>query len=338
MNLKALVIFLIAIYTVSCGSPVKKKSSYPTTGSIEVISPKLNNIIDQDAKIEVLAEGFSWSEGPLWLVNEQKLIFTDVPENVIYQWTEKEGLKEYLKPSGFTGSKSELGNSGGNGLLLNEDGSLVICQHGDRRVAKMLASTSRPEPKFETLAGTFDGKQFNSPNDAVYDTRGNLYFTDPPYGLKDQDDDLAKEIAFNGVYRLAPNGTITLLTDELTRPNGIGLSPDNQKLYVANSDPERCLWMVYDLELDGTVINGKVFFDATKMYDGKNGLSDGLKVDSKGNIFATGPGGVLIFSPEGEHLGTIQTGQATANCAFNEDQNILYMTAHMYLMRISIKH
>lgn len=322
---------------VSCSNQQPEESTYQTTGSIDMISPDLAKIIDKDAKIEVLKGGFIWSEGPLWLGNEQKLIFTDVPSNIIYEWSEKDGLLEYLKPSGYTQVIKNSGIGGGNGLLLNEDGSLIICQHGDRRVAKMLSSTSKPEPEFETLAGTFEGKRFNSPNDAVYDNHGNLYFTDPPYGLKGQDDDPAKELAFNGVYSLAPNGALTLLIDDLTRPNGIALSPDNRKLYVANSDPERCLWMVYDHELDGTIKNGKVFFDATEMYDGKNGLADGLKVDKKGNVFATGPGGVLIFSPEGKHLGTIKTGYATANCCFNQDQSVLYMTAHTYLMRVALK-
>jgi len=306
-------------------------------GSIERLSPYLDNIILDSAKIEILADGFEWSEGPLWLGNEQKLIFTDVPSNLVYEYSDKKGLEIYLDPSGLTGDDPNTGNSGANGLVLNEDGSLVLCQHGDRRVAKMMASTSNQEPKYKTLAATYEGKRFNSPNDAVYDRHGNLYFTDPPYGLEGQDDDPAKELPFNGVYKLAPNGTVSLLIKDLTRPNGIAVSPDNTKLYVANSDPEKCLWMVYDLAEDGTVSNGEVFFDATSMFNGENGLADGLKVNEQGTIFATGPGGVLVFSPDGKHLGTIKTGQATANCAFNDDETILYLTAHNYLMRIKLK-
>jgi len=335
--MKQLLYLLLALFAMSCVNPKQEKQQFETTGNIERLSPGLDKIILDSAKIEILADGFEWSEGPLWLGNEQKLIFTDVPSNLVYEYSDKKGLEIYLDPSGLTGEDPNTGNSGANGLVLNEDGSLVLCQHGDRRVAKMKASTTNPEPKFQTLAATYKGKRFNSPNDAAYDRRGNLYFTDPPYGLEGQDEDPAKEIPFNGVYKLAPNGTVSLLIKDLTRPNGIALSPDNTKLYVANSDPKKCLWMVYDLAEDGTVSNGKVFFDATSMYNGKNGLADGMKVNKQGTIFATGPGGVLVFSPEGVHLGTIKTGQATANCAFNSDETVLYMTAHNYLMRIKLK-
>lgn len=332
-------IVLSALSVVSCNLQTENKQKEKPgiyTGSIEHLSTELNKIIPDSAKIEILAEGFDWSEGPLWLGNERKLIFTDVPKNLIYEYSDKKGLKIYLNPSGLTKDEPNTGNSGANGLVLNQDGNLVICQHGERRVAKMLASTSNQEPKFEALADNFDGKRFNSPNDAVYDMHGNLYFTDPPYGLEGQDDDPAKELPFNGVYKLSPNGTLTLLIEDLTRPNGIALSPDNTKLYVANSDPEKCLWMVYDLAEDGTISNGKIFYDATAMFNGENGLADGMKVNKKGIVFATGPGGVLVFSPDGKHLGTIKTGQATANCAFNEKQTELYMTAHNYLMRIKL--
>lgn len=337
------ILFMLALFAFSIGlnscmqeQSVKKK--YKTTGSIEILDQKLDDIISREAVIEILAEGFTWSEGPLWLEKQQMLLFTDVPENIIYKFTEKDSLEVYLTPSGYTGEVNGSGKSGGNGLLLNKEyGYLVICQHGDRRIAKMMSSLKKPKAVFETMASSFEGKRFNSPNDMVYDSKGDLYFTDPPYGLPGQDDDLHKEMAVNGVYRLSRNGKVNLLASELTRPNGIGLSPDETTLYVANSDPEKCLWMVYSINKDGWLSNGRVFFDATSMYNGKNGLADGLKVDRKGNIFATGPGGVLVFSPHGEHLGTIKTGKATANCAFNEDQSILYMTAHNYLMRIKLK-
>jgi gluconolactonase len=317
-------------------SEKKSESKNQTTGSIERLHPDLDKIISKDAVIEVLAEGFTWSEGPLWLEEQNMLVFTDVPNNVIYRYTDKDSLQVYLKPSGYTGDESGENKSGGNGLLLDRNGNLVFCQHGDRRVARMNASLNNPKPIFETMAGSFDGKRFNSPNDAVFDRQGNLYFTDPPYGLRGQDEDPAKELDFNGVYRLSEKGVVALLTGQQTRPNGIALSPDETTLYVANSDPQQCLWMVYDLNKDGTVGKGRVFFDATSMYNGKNGLADGLKVDSEGNIFATGPGGVLVFSPDGKHLGTIRTGHATANCAFNTNKSVLYMTAHHYLMRIEL--
>lgn len=332
------VIFLLTIIIfISCTNQVKEKPTFRITGSVERIDEEINTIIPEDAVIEILAEGFVWSEGPLWLEKEQMLIFTDVPRNVIYQYTEKDSLMVYLKPSGLTGDGPNKGDSGGNGLALDKNGNLIICQHGDRRIAKMMAPPNKPEAKFETLAGEYEGKSFNSPNDLVFDRRGNIYFTDPPYGLKEKDVDPRKEIPFNGVYRLSSKGDVTLLTSNLTRPNGIVLSPDERKLYVANSDPEKCLWMVYNLKKDGTIDEGRIFFDATHLYDGKNGLADGMKVNKAGYIFATGPGGVFILTPEGKHLGIINTGKATANCAFNTDESALYLTAHDQLMRIKLK-
>ncbi|MDH3584315.1 MAG: SMP-30/gluconolactonase/LRE family protein, partial [Phycisphaerae bacterium] len=225
---------------------------------------------------------------------------------------------------------------GANALLLDKAGRLVLCQHGDRRVARMDGPLSKPAPKFSTLADRYQDQRFNSPNDAVYHSGGALYFTDPPYGLEKRMKDPAKEIPYQGVYRLAKDGQVTLLTKELSRPNGIAFSPDQKTLYVANSDPAWAIWMAYDVHTDGTIDNGRVFFDATSFVGDRKGLPDGMKLDRAGNLFATGPGGVLVLSPDGRHLGTIQTGQATANCAFGDDGRTLYMTAHSLLMRIRL--
>ena len=335
--------FFVIDLIIACQSNQKEEeteseetTSYPTTGSIESLNPALANLIAPDAKIEILAEGFDWAEGPLWLPEQQAVIFSDIPPNTIYKWKEGEGKSVYLKPSGYTGEIARGGEVGSNGLLLNAKGELVLCQHGDRRMAKMNAPLDASKPEYITLAGEYDGKRFNSPNDATYHSNGDLYFTDPPYGLEKNMDDPAKEIDFQGVYRLGTDGVVTLLTEELSRPNGIAFSPDEKTLYVANSDPNRAIWMAFDVNEDGTLSNGRVFFDATSMVD-NNGLPDGMKVDEKGNIFATGPGGVLIFNPEGEHLGTIHTGQATANCGFGDDGSTLYLTADMYLMRVRLK-
>ena len=187
------------------------------------------------------------------------------------------------------------------------------------------------------MADKFDGKRLNSPNDACYHSNGDLYFTDPPYGLEGNVNDPAKEIEFQGVYRLTANGHVELLTDKLSRPNGIAFSPDEKKLYVANSDPEKALWMVYDVLPDGNITEGRVFFDASAKAGKEKGLPDGLKVNKMGYIFATGPGGVWVFNPEGKHLGTIKTTQATANCAFDAEEKILYITADMYLLRVNLK-
>jgi gluconolactonase len=322
----------LSIITISCSS-----QKYQTTGEIIVNDKKLNNLIGADASIEIIAEGFNWSEGPLWLPVENKLIFSDVPENKIFEWTESKGIQTYLEPSGYTSGPERGGEMGSNGLLLSPEGDLVLCQHGDRRMARMLASLGLPEAKFETLANNYEGKKLNSPNDAAYSKKGELYFTDPMYGLEKKMDDPAKELSFQGVYKVSKNGEIQLLIKELSRPNGIAFSPDGSKLYVANSDPEKAIWMVYDVKKDGTLENGKVFFNVTDYVGKQKGLPDGMKVHRNGTIFATGPGGIFIFSPEGNMLGRIITGQATSNCAFNQDYSSLYITADSYILRVSLK-
>jgi gluconolactonase len=226
---------------------------------------------------------------------------------------------------------------GSNGLTLDGNGRLVLCQHGDRRVARMDAPLSAPQPKFATLADRYDGKRFNSPNDVVFHSNGDMYFTDPPYGMPKQFDDPAREIPFQGVFRRGRDGAVTLLTREMTRPNGLAFAPDEKLLYVAQSDSTAALWRVFDVKPDGTLGASRVLFDSTAMTKTLKGLPDGLKIDTDGNLFATGPGGVLVLSPQGKHLGTIFTGQATANCAFGDDGRTLYITADMYLMRVRLK-
>lgn len=317
--------------------PRTMKTPYKTAGAIEKRDDRLDQFLKPGAQIEIIAEGFDWSEGPLWVPTEKKLLFSDIPPNKIYQWTETGGLQLYLTPSGYTGAQPRGGEVGANGLVLDPAGRLVLCQHGDRRMARLDAPLNEPQPQFTTLADRYDGKRLNSPNDAVYKRNGDLYFTDPPYGLEKNADDPAKELPFQGVYRVTPAGQVQLLTPELSRPNGIAFSPDEKVLYVANSDPARAIWMAYDVQPDGTIANGRVFYDATPLTAREKGLPDGLKVTKAGVLFATGPGGVLIFSPAGEHLGTIKTGQATSNCALNSDESTLYITADNYLMRVQLK-
>ncbi len=308
-----------------------------TMGTIERLDPAVDSLIPPDAVIEVLAEGFDWAEGPVWIEDGEYLLFSDVPTNRIYRWKEGEGLQVWLEPSGYTGAAPRGGEPGSNGLLLDGAARLVLCQHGDRRVARLDAPLTAPEPTFTTLADRYQGMQFSSPNDAAFGSDGALFFTDPPYGLPEGPGDPTKETPFNGVYRLGVDGEVTLLTDELSRPNGIGLSPDEKTLYVANSDPERAIWMAHDLLPSGRIENGRVFFDATALAAAdRPGLPDGLKVDRAGNLFATGPGGVLVLSPDGRHLGTILTTQATPNCAFDRDESALYMTADGYLLRVRL--
>lgn len=318
--------------------PAMEEQKFPTTGSIESFDAGLSDVINPDAKIEIIAEGFDWAEGPLWLPQEQTLLFSDVPQNKIYQWNKTAGLQLYLKPSGYTGEKPREGEVGSNGLLLDPAGRLVLCQHGDRRMARMDAPLDNPKPQFITLADEYEGKRLNSPNDAVFTSNGDLYFTDPPYGLEKNMADPAKELPFQGVYRVDNDGRVHLLTKELSRPNGIAFSPDETTLYVANSDPKRPVWMAFDVLESGSIANERVFFDVSDLAGKEKGLPDGLKINRKGTLFASGPGGILIINKEGKHLGTIKTGQATTNCAFNDDESILYITADMYLMRVHLNN
>ena len=309
----------------------------PESMRIERLDPALDKLIDPNAKIEVLAQGHDWTEGPLWIKRGGYLLFSDIPKNSIYRWKEGEGEKLYLQPSGYTSKEPRGGETGSNGLLLDREGRLVLCQHGDRRMARMDAPLDSPKPQFVPLAVRHQGKRFNSPNDAVFRSNGDLYFTDPAYGLEKQWEDPAREIPFAGVYRRSASGEIALLTSDMTRPNGIAFSPDERRLYVAQSDAKAAIWRVFDVKRDGTIENSRVLFDATSMVAGKKGLPDGLKIDTEGNLFATGPGGVLVITPDGKHLGTIATGQATSNCAFGDDGRTLYMTADDYLMRVRLK-
>lgn len=314
-----------------------QQTDYETTGSVEQLDEELTELIDTEAAPEIIGEGWDWSEGPVWVEEHDFLLFSDIPPNRIYRWQEGEGTSLYLEPAGYTGEEERGGEKGSNGLIISADGDLLLAQHGDRRIARMTAPLTEPAPEFETLAGSYEGKKLNSPNDLIQHSNGDIYFTDPPYGLEGYVDDPAKELDFQGVYRLTPSGELTLLTDELSRPNGIALSPDEKTLYVANSDPEHAVWMAYDVREDGSIGNGRVFADAGDQVGEEPGLPDGMKVDEQGYIYATGPGGVWIFAPDGRTLGTIKTGQATSNCAFGNDGNMLYMTADMYLLRIPLK-
>ena len=304
---------------------------------IERLDPALDRLIAPDAAVEILAEGYDWSEGPVWVKSGGFLLFSDVPQNVVYRWKQGEGARTYLKPSGYTGATPRGGEMGSNGLAIDREGRLVLCQHGDRRIARMDAPLDGPKPAFTTLADRYDGKRFHSPNDVVIKRNGDVYFTDPAYGLEKQFDDPGREMDWYGVYRRDRSGVVSLLTREMTRPNGLAFSPDERLLYVGQSDPAAAIWRVFPVQADGTLGASRVLFDATAMTKTRQGLPDGMKVDAGGNLFATGPGGVLIISPAGRHLGTILTGQATSNCAFGDDGRSLYITADMYLMRVPLR-
>lgn len=338
-----LTITLMVMSPLGCAQDAKQSPRKPreTVGRIDRLDPALDELVAPDAKIEKLADGFEWSEGPVW-VNEDGgcLLFSDVPRNVVYRWSERDGLQEYLKPSGFTGEDYKGSEAGSNGLALDKNGKLVLCQHGNRQVARLLGKPDENlAGEFEVIADRYEGKRFNSPNDLCFDKAGNLYFTDPPYGLSTSGDDAPeKELPFNGVFRVAPDGTVTVLTKDLSRPNGIALSPDQKILYVAQSDASKHHVYAFDVTADG-VANGRIFFDAATIVNKGPSMFDGLKVDVNGNIFTTGPGGVLVITPEGKHLGTIRPSEteATANVAFGNDGSTLYLTNDSTLCRIKLK-
>jgi len=306
------------------------EASRPTSGgSVVKRDASLRDIVPAEAKIEKLADGFGFTEGPIWIKEgEGYLLFSDIPNNAIMKWVPAGQVTTFLKPSGYTGPPAPAGSLvGSNGLTLDKESRLIICQHGDRKVVRL-----ENDKSITVLADKYQGKRLNSPNDAVYLSDGSLYFTDPPYGLFDEK---AKELDFQGVYRLSTDGKLQLLDKALTRPNGLAFSPDEKTLYVSNSDPDKKIWMAYDVADDGTLAKGRTFFDVTQ--EKEEGLPDGMKVDTKGNLYCTGPGGVWIFSPQGKHLGTIKPPEVPTNCHWGEsDAKTLYMTARKGLYRIRL--
>jgi gluconolactonase len=305
-----------------------------TIGKIISLDPHFEDLIDKDTKLEVLADSFTWSEGPAWVREGGYLLFSDIPKNTIFKWKEGEGISVFLKPSGYTGILPYSREPGSNGLLINDKGQLVACEHGDRRISAMPFSLGGKR----TLADNYQGKRFNSPNDIVQKSNGDYYFTDPAYGLPKGDKDSSRESPIYGVYRISKNGTVTLITDEMEPPNGLVFSPDEKILYIGQSNGDKAIIKAFPLKSDGTVGKAKIFFDATPLIkQGLSGAPDGMKVDKKGNIFTTGPGGILVISPEGKLLGRIETTQPTANCAWGDDGSTLYITANMLLCRIKTK-
>ena len=331
---------MLALYTIAllfgCNT---KTTQYKIMGTIERNDPLLDAIISPHARAEIIAEGFEWSEGPLWIEKYKMLLFSDVPANTVYKWTEEKGKEVYLTPSGYTDTIKRGGEMGSNGLTTDNEGNLVLCQHGNRQMARMDAPLDKPEPKFISIANLYNGKRFSSPNDAVYNSKGELFFTDPPYGLDTQgDDDPKKELSHNGVYKVKKTGEVILLVDSITRPNGIAFFPDEKKLMVANSDPAKPYWYIYDVTENDSLINGKIFYDPyVAMGKDVKGLPDGFKIDKNGNVFATGPGGVWIFNKEGKLLGKLKLIESASNCALSSDEKKLYITNDMYVLRLKMR-
>jgi gluconolactonase len=323
---------LTLILLIACN----EKANTQTIGSIERIDPAIDAIINKGALPEIIAKGMEWSEGPLWVESEKMLLFSDVPRDTIFKWTEAKGKEVYLTPSGYTGNKKRGGEMGSNGLLLDALGFLVLCQHGNRQMAVMNAPLNRPKPSYVTIAGNYNGKRFNSPNDAVYNTRMELFFTDPPYGLEKNMNDTLKEIPFQGVYKVRTDGKVILLCDSLTRPNGIAFL-DRQTLLIGNSDPAKPNW--YAIKLAGdSVASVSIFYSVKERDKSWKGLPDGLKIDSNGNVFASGPGGIWIFNKEAKLLGRIRLNDPASNCALSTDEKTLYITNDGQVVRLKMRN
>jgi gluconolactonase len=326
----ALLLTLFFLITGNHGAFAQK--SYPTMGRIIYADASFEKLLPKSSKIEVLASGFDWSEGPVWNTEGGYLLFSDVPKNTVYKWEEKSGISVFLKPSGYTGLGEYSDEPGSNGLTFDGKGRLIFAEHGDRRISAMPMTTGGKV----TLSDHFEGKRLNSPNDIVqHKENSSYYFTDPPYGLAKKQNDPSRETAHFGVYRINQEGKTTLQIGDLSRPNGLAFSPDGKILYVAQSDPEKAIWMSYPVGDDGNIGKGKLLYDATAMVKaGARGLPDGLKVDQHGNIWSSGPGGLLVISPAGKLLGRIEMGELTSNCAWGNDGTVLYLTVDGYLCRI----
>lgn len=311
----------------ACSSAPAPAAKEPTTvGKIIRLDPAFDALISKVARIQKVATGFTFTEGPLWRP-QNVLWFSDIPGNVVRSVSSAGEVKVLIQNAGGIVSPAPGALIGPNGMVADKDGEVLLCQHGGRRIVRVA-----PDMTITPVLEKFEGHRFNSPNDLVYRSDGALYFTDPPYGLAKQDDDPAKELKFNGVF-LYKDGVVKAIVKDLERPNGIALSPDEKTLYVSNSEKKR-FWMRYDVAADGTVSNGRVFFDLASAKE--QGIPDGMKVDSQGNIYAAGPEGVWVFSPDGRHIGTIQPGEVAANVAWGEDGKSLYITASTSVYRIRV--
>jgi gluconolactonase len=300
-------------------------------GSIQRLDPALDKLIPAGATIRKVTGDLQFAEGPVWITRGGYLLFSDIPANAIMMWTSGGELSVFRKPV-FAREFPKGIQIGSNGLTLDRQGRLIACEHGNRRVSR-----TEKDGTVSTLADRYEGKRFNSPNDVVCKRNGDIYFTDPNSVARnsppDPNGDFKAELDFNGVYRVSA-GRLELATKDVPYPNGLAFSPDEKKLYIANTRPGK-FWMVYDVAADGALVKGKMFLDASQ--ETADGVPDGMKVDSEGNLYATGPGGVWVISPKGKHLGTIVLPEIPANCAWGDvDGKTLFMTARTGIYRVRV--
>jgi len=325
-----LFVFLLGA-AISAGSLCAQETNLHVIDVVR-LDRSFDKLVPINVKIEAIATGHRWVEGPVWNRKDGYLLFSDIPNNSIYKWQEGKGESLFLKPSGYTGKAPFEGpEPGSNGLAYDPTGRLVLAEHGDRRVARLEKNGRKT-----TLVDRYEGKRINSPNDVVFKSNGDLYFTDPPFGLPKSFDDPRKELPFQGVYRFSADGKLTLVTKDIKAPNGIAFSPDEKKLYISNADTSNAIWLVYDVKPDGTIENGKVLFNATAWTKTKKGVPDGMKIDRDGNLFAAGPGGIYVIAPDGTHLGSIETGVPTGNVAWGEDGSSLFITSNTIVYRLKL--
>lgn len=317
----------LAVLLAACSSAPPPAPVVQThgVGTIVRLDPAFDALVPKDAVIEKVAGGFEFTEGPLWRP-EGVLWFSDVTANVVRSVTPAGQVTILIPKAGGETNAPPGSFIGPNGMIADKDGYVLLCQHTNRRIVRV-AKDLTMTPYLEK----FEGKRFNSPNDLVYRSDGTLYFTDPPYGLPKQDDDKAKELKFNGVFRYA-GGKLTAVIKDLNRPNGLAFSPDEKTLYVGNSDEKKRFWTRYDVAPDGGISNGKLFADVSA--EKEDGVPDGFKVDSQGNIWSSGPAGIWVFSPDGKHLGTLKTPEIPANCNWGDDGKTLYITARTSVYRV----
>ncbi len=305
-----------------------------TTGNIIYLDPKLEKLLPRDTKIEIIGSGFQHIEAPVWIADSSMLLFSDTKAQIIHRWQEGKGISKFLEHTGFTGRLPYGEEPGSNGLAITKNNLLLICEHGDRRLAGFPLNGKYG---LRTISDNFEGKRYNSPNDVIVKSDGSIYLTDPPYGLPQKENDPLKEVSANGVYRITADGKSELIIADLKYPNGLAFSADEQLLYVSVSDQTHPQIWVYPVKKDGKVGKGKVFFDASALSkEVAEQTTDGLKTDKQGNIWASGPGGLLIIDQHGRLLGKISTGEVISNCCWDDHASALYLTAGSYLYRVNL--